>query len=458
MKYKSTNKIKNNLSAFTLIEALIFLFIFVLITVTFYQVFSVGAKYIIDSKNRLGAVSLANERMEMARNLSYNNLGTDGGTIEGNIPQEQDVTENGRTYHVKTEVTGEDDPFDGVAPADAAFLDYKKVTIIVTWGGEGDVRLTSRFVPPGLEVADPNNGILSINIFSDQPGGKGIPHTNVHIKNSETGLDTNLETDDSGNLMLMGNNVTQSIRKYEITVTKDGYETVATMPPYPETPYNPTNIHASVILGSINVANIVQNELADLKIKTEDGLGQAVPDIDFFLIGGKMLGTNASFPNDPVYGINDSYTTGSNGEKDLNDISPGQFIITPSISADYELINIDPQDKFSLYSSTPLTVTAKLAPKNVASLLVKVQEDDNGTLVPISGAQVNLSNIATGGTYNTTVVSASNGAAYFPVNTDPLIAGDYELKITAAGFKEGSPAVTIKENELKVESVTLDPL
>jgi type II secretory pathway pseudopilin PulG len=452
---------KNKLSAFTLIEALVFIFIFALITVTFYQVFSVGTRYIIDSKNRLGAVSLANERMEMVRNLSYANIGTVDGTVGGNIPQEQNIMENGRTYKVKTEVTYEEDPLDGVYPSDTAWEDYKKVTIIVSWNsdqaGSGEVSLTSRFVPPGLEVANPNDGILSINIFSDQPGGTGIPHTNVHVKNSETGLDTTLETDDSGNLMLMGNHVTQSIQKYEITVSKDGYETIATMPPYPDTSYIPTNVHASVILGSVNVANIVQNELADLKIKTEDGLGQAMPNVDFDLVGGKILGTSATFPNDPIYNIDGSYATGSNGEKDLNDISPGQFTIAPSVPTGYELININPGDEFSLYSSTPLTVTARLAPKNITSLLVNVQEIEDGVTAPISGAQVKLSNTATGGTYNTTVTSAENGAAYFPVNSDLFVAGDYDLKITAAGFSENTSTVKINENELKINPVTLSP-
>ena len=52
------NKIKNeklstiNKPAFTLIEALTVLFIFSLITVTFYSVFSLGTRYIQDAKNR----------------------------------------------------------------------------------------------------------------------------------------------------------------------------------------------------------------------------------------------------------------------------------------------------------------------------------------------------------------------------------------------------------------------
>ena len=49
---------------FTLIEALLVLFIFSLIAVTFYSLFSVGTKHILESKFRLGATAVANERME----------------------------------------------------------------------------------------------------------------------------------------------------------------------------------------------------------------------------------------------------------------------------------------------------------------------------------------------------------------------------------------------------------
>ncbi|HLN19382.1 MAG TPA: hypothetical protein VK255_04420 [Patescibacteria group bacterium] len=447
-------KIKKTLG-FTLIEALTLIFIFSLITITFYQVLTVGSRYIIDSKNRLGAVSLANERMEMVRNLSYNDIGVIDGQIDGNIPADQEVMENGKAYQVITAVEGVDDSLDGGYPGDSAFIDYKKVTITVSWGS-GQVSLTSRFVPPGLEVADPNSGILFINVFSDETGA-GISHSSVHIVNTETGLNTTLETDNSGNLTIMGNNVTQSIQKYQITVSKSGYETVSTMSPYPETPYVPTNIHASVIVGAVNVANIVQNQLTDLTIRTEDGLGQDIPNVNFSLLGGKMLGTDATPPYTPVYAIDDSFTTGADGEKNFNGIGPGQFIITPSISTGNELINIDPAEQFQLHAASPLTAKIRLAPKNITSLLVSVKKDDSGTLAPVAGAQVKLSNTATGGTYDTTIASLSNGAAYFPASSDEFLPGEYELKITADGFSDNTSIVTISQDELETVSVTLNP-
>ncbi|MFA6047197.1 MAG: prepilin-type N-terminal cleavage/methylation domain-containing protein [Parcubacteria group bacterium] len=451
---------KNNSSGFTLIEALVFLFIFVLITITFYQVFTLGTKYIIDSKNRLGAITLANERMEMVRNLSYANIGTVNGTISGNIPQKQDVMENGRTYSIKTEVVYVQDPLDGVAPADVAFEDYKKVTIIVSWNssqnGSGEVRLTSRFVPPGLEVANPGDGILSINVFSDQPGGTGISNSTVHVVNTQTGLDTTLETDSAGSLMLMGNKVTESIQKYEITVSKSDYETVATMPPYPDSPYNPVNTHASVAIGSINVANIVQNKLSNLKVKSVDYLDAAVSDIGFDIEGGKMIGTGITPPYTPVYNMKTTTSTGSGGEKDFGPASPGTYkaVVSSSALDNYEIIGTDPISPFYLSSNAPIEFKIKLASKNFTSLLVRALKNVSEEMQPVAGAKVVLTN--TSG-YSAEQTANADGSAFFPISADPFIAGDYTYKITADKFKDKSSTITVNTDELKVESVTLEP-
>lgn len=462
--------IKKSIGGFAIIEALTVLFIFCLIVVTFYSVFTAGTNYIINSKNRLKALALANEKMEIVRNLKYDNIGTvGGGSADWNIPEDEDILESGKRFHVNTVIGYVDDDYDGIFPADTIPSDYKKVIITVSWNDAGtfsnEVRLESRFVPPGLEVINPGDGILSINVFSDQPGGTGISGSNVHIANSETGLNTNQETDSSGNLILVGTNIVDSIQKYEITVTKSGYETVSTMPPYPSTPYNPTYVHASVVSGLINVTNIVQNELADLKISTVDYLNQPVGNVNFNLSGGKQIGTEVLAPNDPVYNFNESGSTGTGGEKDFNGISPGQYKFSLS-SSGYEIIGTDPDFSygviggvmtylFSLPSEPSLNLKIKLADENVTSLLVKaVRSEDDGILVPVSGAQVQLKN-DTG--YDATQPVNSNGVVFFPVNADLFQAGTYNLKITAEGFSESNTQTTINLNQLKTETVTLTP-
>ena len=138
---------KKNKAGFTLIEALVLLFIFSLITITFYQVISVGTRYIIFSKNRLGAIALANEKMEIVRNMKYEDVGIVGGaSCSGNIPQDEDVIRNEKSYHVYTLATYEDDPYDGTlggSPNDIAYKDYKNVKIKVSWNNGGSTTTKS---------------------------------------------------------------------------------------------------------------------------------------------------------------------------------------------------------------------------------------------------------------------------------------------------------------------------
>lgn len=442
-----------------LIEALTVLFIFSLIVVTFFSVFSVGLRYIQDAKNRLSALSVANEKIEIIRNLFYDDIGTVSGTVSGNIPQDQTITENNHQFTVHTEVTYVDDSFDGIGFSDTVwFEDYKKVIVTVSWNNGGNtekVELVSRFVPPGKEVPHIGDGILSVNVFSDQSGGVVVSGAKVAIKNLDTGIDTFGITDASGNVTFMGNTITDSIQKYQLTITKDDYETVATMPPYPDSVYNPVDVHASVVTGVMNVKNIAQNKLANIKIAVVDYLDQSIENAEFNLIGGRKLGTNAADPDISIYNFDEDGTTDSSGEKLFSSISPGvyTFSLIDSTLADYEIINFNPATIFSLLPEDgTLNVKAKLASKAATALLVTVV--DNVGDLPIAGATVKLTNVALG--YDKELLTASDGKAFFPDSSDPFLPETYHLKVTADGFSDKELDVTVTANNLKKEEIRLE--
>lgn len=450
-------KIKTDkLAGFTLVEILTVLFIFSVVSVTFYSVFTSGSRYIIESKSRLGALALANEKMEIIRNLEYDDIGTVDGEVEGDILQNEEVVENGRKFNVNTLVEYADDPYDGLAYSDTIwFEDYKQVTITISWSqgvSSSPVKLVSRFVPHGVEKENPTDGILSINVFSKEPEGVSEPlsGSTVHVVNSEIGLNTSKNTDADGNATFMGSNIRDSIQKYEITLTKSGYETISTLPPYPDTAYNPTDVHASVVTGSVNITNIFQNKLADLEIDTVDFLNESVPDIDFHIKGGRKMGTTIS-SNDPVYNLDEDGETGSDGKKSYDDVSPGQYEISASLgSTNYELIGMDPVSPFNLLSSSPQTVKIKLADKSVTSILVIVTGTDSA---PVTGANVQLKNEAL--SYDKNQTTLEDGKVFFPVTSDLFQSGTYDLKITASGYVDSDTDVTINENELKIETINL---
>ncbi|MFA5777039.1 MAG: carboxypeptidase-like regulatory domain-containing protein [Parcubacteria group bacterium] len=454
------NKIqKTKSNGFALIEALVLLFIFVLVTLSFYSVISVGTRYIQDAKNRLGAIALANEKMETVRNLKYDDIGTTGGEIEGNISQDENVIENTKQYAVHTLVEYVDDSLDGIAENDSVWwADYKKVTITASWSNSGlssgSVILSSLFPPPGREVEHPGDGILSVDVYSDQGEETGVPDSYVQVQNSETGLNTAKDTNNSGYAVFMGSNINDSIQKYEIIVSKPGYETVSTMPPYPITSYIPDFPYASVVTGDgkVNVAYIIQNKLAEnLTVSTENYLGESLSNIDFHLIGGKKIGKYPEDPFNVVYNLDSDEKTNEDGEKDFGATSPGDYIfsLVGSALANYEIISVDPSLQFSLSPDQSLNFKVKLASRSDTSILVKVI-DINGS--PISGAQVKLSN-ASG--YDATQSSTSEGKAFFPTASDLFASGTYDLEITADGFQNNNFQATVSTSQLKIETVTL---
>lgn len=448
---------KKRYDGFTLIEALVLLFIFSLITVTFYQVMSVGTAYMVDSKNRLTALAIANEKMEAVRNLKYDNVGTIGGNADGSIPPEENVTVGGRTYNIDNAVEYVDDPLDGVYPADAVFEDYKKVTIKVAWingANTEEVKLVSRFVPAGLEVLNPGDGVLFVNVFSDPPDAQPISGATVHVENDETNLIDTETTGDDGQVIFMGSKVTDSVQKYKIKVSKTGYETVETLP-HDYSDYQPKFVHGSVETntGIPNVSNIIQNKLGNLKITTEDYLGQPVPDISFHITGGKIIGNLWTFPNDPVYNLNEDGSTNSEGVKEYGPVSPsnGSYTFTLSSSVtDYELIYTDPPSPFVLFPEQSIDFKVRLASKTAPSLLVKVIS--SGDSAPVSGAQVTLTN---GSDYTANQDTLYNGAAFFPITADPLIPDDYTVEVSADGYSNKEIQTTISVNELKEETIDL---
>ncbi|MDO9231333.1 MAG: prepilin-type N-terminal cleavage/methylation domain-containing protein [bacterium] len=449
-------KNKKNNSGFTLIEALVLVFIFSIITITFYQVISVGTRYIIFSKNRLVAISLANERMEIARNLQYDDVGIQDGACVGNIPQDEEIIENGKTFHVHTLATYIDDPFDGTlggSPNDTAYKDYKIVKVTVSWNNgnadAGSVFLLSRFVPPGLEEATLGDGILLIKIFSDQAGA-GVPQATVKITNADLGFSENRQTDGSGDVMLVG--IEESFQRYKIEVSKTGYETVVTKLPYPDTDYNPTDTHASVVAGEINNISIILNKLADLKISTQDYFGDSIADIDFKLKGGRKIGTDEVYPYTPFYNLDVSDKTDSEGKKEYDAVSPGQYSLVLSDSeTDYRIIGTDPATPFLLLSEQDLDLKVKLAAKNETSILATIKKSDSDSL--FSGAKVELSNSSG---YSEEITTDDNGTAFFPLtNETPFVAGTYTLKITGEGYDDYLEDIEIVENQLSEKDISM---
>lgn len=459
-------RLKNKLSGATLIEAMTVLFVFSIISLTFYSVWSIGLRHIIESKNKMGATALLNEKMEIIRNLPYTSIGNTAGSPTGNIPASETRMVNTREYAIETQVDYKDDPFDGLAAdgTDDIPNDYKTVRIEISWPGPtGDTSSVvgaARFVPPGLEVEDLNTGILSINVLDS--GGAGVFQSEVHLVNSTVSpaKDITRYTDIFGNIMIIG--LPQSIGEYHLTVSKSGYETIDTLSlsqsaDIPIDSY--ADNHASVVTGVLSSKTIYQDRLADLQIRSEDASsGDVIASVNYHIKGGRKLGTTTiEGITVDVFNLDQTDST-SSGEKNYLDKSHGMYFLSDIESvAGYTLIGVDQMNgynndtqtyEFSLLPDTSEVVRVRFANNTEPTLLVKVL--DTVSNLPINGATVRVTN-ALG--YDESIEVKNDGVAFFPANPEPL-AGEYVIDVSASGYQSGSRTVTI--NQLTSESVSLN--
>lgn len=439
---------KNSQKGFTLIESLIFLFIFALIATTFFQAYIVTTRTVLNSKNRLGATALANQRMEIIRSIEYTTIGTKHwngsawvyGIPAGDLIEEEDISVNTTLYHVDTFVQYVDDTFDGSSPTDTIPTDYKRVRVTVSWGGrtaDETVALFGNFSPNGVESSS-GGGVLSINALDSS--GIGISGVNVRIQNSSAGIDTTATTDSTGNVTLPG--TPAGTQQYILTLSKSGYYGANTYAPYPTTAYTPVDVHASVVANVLNQKTLVIDRDVDMKLKTQDPFGVAVPSVSFSVAGGRVLGTTPS-TGVQVYSLNQSTSTDSSGEKTFSDQSYGRYTFTIPDTSAYEFWKLTPESSTNnVFDASPGTSTDVLAlflSKTLASLKVQVVRNDNGNA--IAGATVHLTNTTL--SYDETVTTDTFGFAYFPKTSTPLAVDTYNIEIQGTGFQTKTDTVVV---------------
>lgn len=441
--------LRDRTPGFTIIEALVFLFLFSLITSVFFQTFATGTALIQQSKHRLGAVALANQKMEIIRSLDYENIGTTNGVPAGDLLEDETVQVNNTAYEVHTFVQYVDDSFDGTlggSPNDLVPNDYKRVRLEVSWGGGSEaetIAVATSITQQGVEQAA-GGGILSINILDSE--GNGVSGATVRIVNGSVSpaVDVTTSTDSSGNLFLIG--APSSSQGYQVTFSKSGYYGSTTYAPYPTTSFNPTDVHASVVDAVVNQATYVMDRDADLELATEDPFGNDLPDIDFRIDGGRQIGTVAgSSPAQPVYGFGADGSTDGSGERTYAGESYGTYTWTldPGETG-YTFVRLDPDTasgatSFQALPNATTAVKMILADEAVPALLVTVT--DTADASPVAGASVRLTNTTLG--YDETVVTSLYGKAYFPATGSSLVPDNYDIEVTAAGYATETDTVTV---------------
>ncbi|MFA5830250.1 MAG: putative Ig domain-containing protein [Candidatus Paceibacterota bacterium] len=218
---------------FSIIEALLGIFLFVTAFVALYGVLASSLATVAQNKARLGAVALVNEQIEYMRSLPFGSVGVVSGNPSGAIlPVESGATVNlnGIQYTRRNVIFWVDDPADGLStddPPDSIPTDYKQVKVDVSWNYRGlpyHFFSVTNIAPKGMETDIPG-GVFKFTVFNSSGPVQGA---NIHIYKPGTPIplyDVDRLTNSTG---IWYENGVPPGTDYEITVTKSGYNTART--------------------------------------------------------------------------------------------------------------------------------------------------------------------------------------------------------------------------------------
>lgn len=424
-------------SGFTLVETIVAAAVLVILFSSVSIIVQVAIRSIGDARLRSEATQLAQMRLEMARNLPYDSVGTVGGIPPGSLAPTESVTVNGMVFTVTTAVLYIDDAFDGQAPLDLLPTDYKRVRVSVSWGGpfasKAPVVLLTDVAPRGLETTA-GGGTLSILVFNSQ----GVPITNAAVHIEGVGLSPAVSmdalTDSYGRVMLPGAPICTSC--YKISATKAGYTTDRT---YSTTEVaNPYKPQVTVLQSQVSDVSFCIDTTASITLKaTRSKVSNYVPfgGVQMVVRGTKEIGRNTS--DEPVYKIDLRPVTGGDGTVTLSNLEWDSYSIGLPTNASVDYAGSWPFSPLTINPGDNVAFTMIVEPASDNTLLVKVED---AVKKPLENVLIELSRdgfIATG---STGLQSTGDWAqAFFP----GLTSGLYNLSLNLAGYEQATASVSI---------------
>ncbi len=262
---------------FTIIEVVVSMLIVSMLVVAVLGMYTYALGQVAETRAQTDALTLAEEKIEVIRNLPYDSVGTTSGIPSGSILANETVTRNATPFTVATSIVYIDDPFDGTVggtPNDLLGNDYKKARVDVSWTGRYGARTVlavATVSPKGIET-NVGGGTLSITVFN--ASGAGVPQADVTIFNPSLtpAVNVTAQTDNAGKLIFPG--APAASQSYQITATKALYSTDRTCAINAAasncTDGNPvpTKPHATVLVGELTEISFAIDRLATLTVKT----------------------------------------------------------------------------------------------------------------------------------------------------------------------------------------------
>lgn len=273
-------KIKKGL---TLIETIVGIALFLLFFAGIFGAWRLSLKVVFQAKARITATSLANQKLEKIRNLSYEKIGTIDGYPSGDIPSIESTNLNGIDFTISTNIDYIANEKDGLTqPEDSCPNDYKRATVTVSWGGRysGEVSLSTDIAPKDeIQECEISGGILWVRVFDSR--GELIEGANVEVRDIFSGLEKSCITSLTERCYIVLPPSQEGEREnYKIIVTKLDYsqdETFREGDIYNgEEIYSPQKPNATILEGEIVQKSFSIDRLSSFNIETRSSRGKKI--------------------------------------------------------------------------------------------------------------------------------------------------------------------------------------
>ena len=434
---KSKNK-----KGVSLVEVILAVGIFVIISGGLLLIFNIGLKMTRDAKARAGALVVANQKMETVKNLPYDDIGTVGGIPVGDLDPTETVSLNNIDYTANTNIIYIDDDYDDLAPTDLLNIDYKQIRIEVDWVGQigqQPITLITNIAPPGLEQEpEGETGTLWIEVYDSE--ATELANATVSIVNNDLPVPINIitQTNDQGLFILPGAPI--SIQNYEITITKNDYSTDQTYSVDILNNPNPNPAHLSVGVGEVTTKSFFIDRLCTLNITAkEHGTDTVIPSLPFILQGEKTIGYDGE--GAPVFKYDEELTTDGSGIVNLTDMEYDIYSFDFNNTATgYDLSGSSEFLPLVLAPNTTMDLTLWFAPHADHTLLLHVKDTSSE---PLLDAVVRLykADLSYDQTYNTN--------EYGQVFYTPLDSDTYNLEITKSGYITYTQQIDVENQNMQ---------
>src|SRR3989344_6650130 len=251
---------------FSLAEIIVGAALFALIAVAVYQGYASLSVLVSAGRVKTLAADLANEEIEIIKNLPFEQVGIVSGIPVGVIERDKTVNKSG--------------------------FDYNLVQVDISCPTCRDfptMNMSARISPKNLETASAN-GALFVKVFD----ANGIPvlQADVHIENNQLNPAIIIDevTNNNGELQIV--DAPPGVNAYEVTATKSGFTTDRTYPPGAPTNPNPSKPHSTVVLQQVTQVSFLIDKTSTLNVSSITDDCAIVPSASFSMDGTKVIGTS----------------------------------------------------------------------------------------------------------------------------------------------------------------------